>query len=445
MHKQKNNNGITLIALIVTIIVLLVLAGISIIIVSGSNGVLTKVIEAKKASKEGKNEDTRRLLSIEAAMNLNETMHTEIIEGKEVNVNIPSGIIESSIEEERNIRTGLVAIDLNGNEWVWIEVPKSIYQTGSEFIPTGYSSPSNLLDTTNIEAILNKYTEFYNSKGESTDGDHWYGWNDANGNGTIQQGEIITKAMADEDESLKSNNAGCGLTYDEYYLLKNKMLSSVYDKGGFWIGRYEAGTNTIRSNKEDPLTIVLSQKNKYPYNYITVCQAQNLASKINPSNMTTSSLMFGVQWNLVCKFMEKNAIELGGSDTVRQSKIKTDSSDWGNYFDSSFTVDRGKYLINGEWKNYYELQNCLKDENKSRLLTTGASDRNCTLNIYDFAGNLSEWTLQHNIMSTKPCTSHGGAYVSKGKNVVSNFTACSHYSYYPTESSHLRGFRVTLY
>ena len=44
----KNNKGITLIALVITIIVLLILAGISIAMLTGNNGLLTKANDAKK-------------------------------------------------------------------------------------------------------------------------------------------------------------------------------------------------------------------------------------------------------------------------------------------------------------------------------------------------------------------------------------------------------------
>ena len=45
--KKMNNNGITLIALVITIIILLILAGVSIAMLTGENGVLTKATEAK--------------------------------------------------------------------------------------------------------------------------------------------------------------------------------------------------------------------------------------------------------------------------------------------------------------------------------------------------------------------------------------------------------------
>ena len=48
---MKNNNGITIVALVVTIVVLLILAGVSINLVLGNNGIVKKAQEPKKKTK----------------------------------------------------------------------------------------------------------------------------------------------------------------------------------------------------------------------------------------------------------------------------------------------------------------------------------------------------------------------------------------------------------
>ncbi len=50
---MKEQKGITLIALVITIIVLLILAGVSIAMLTGENGILTKATTAKDASTKG--------------------------------------------------------------------------------------------------------------------------------------------------------------------------------------------------------------------------------------------------------------------------------------------------------------------------------------------------------------------------------------------------------
>ena len=51
MNKRKDR-GITLIALVITIIVLLILAGVSVATLTGDNGLLKKTFEAKEANEE---------------------------------------------------------------------------------------------------------------------------------------------------------------------------------------------------------------------------------------------------------------------------------------------------------------------------------------------------------------------------------------------------------
>ena len=52
MKKFKNTNGITLIALVITIIVLLILAGVAIASLTGENGLLNRAADAKDATEK---------------------------------------------------------------------------------------------------------------------------------------------------------------------------------------------------------------------------------------------------------------------------------------------------------------------------------------------------------------------------------------------------------
>lgn len=53
----KQERGITLVALVVTIVVLLILAGVSISMVLGQNGIVTKAQDAKKNYTSAANEE----------------------------------------------------------------------------------------------------------------------------------------------------------------------------------------------------------------------------------------------------------------------------------------------------------------------------------------------------------------------------------------------------
>lgn len=59
---MKNQKGVTLVALVVTIIVLLILAGISVAMLTGDNGILTQANSAKKKTDTSKNEEIIKLI-----------------------------------------------------------------------------------------------------------------------------------------------------------------------------------------------------------------------------------------------------------------------------------------------------------------------------------------------------------------------------------------------
>lgn len=69
-----------------------------------------------------------------------------------------------------------------------------------------------------------------------------------------------------------------------------------------------------------PLSKAETEENSvYPYTYVTCSQAQTLASKLSTGKSYTSSLMFGVQWDLVLKHIETKI----GSSNLTTSDGKT--------------------------------------------------------------------------------------------------------------------------
>ena len=59
--KEKNDNGITLIALVLTIIILIIVAAVSIATLTGDNGILTKAQEARETKKVADIEEQLKL------------------------------------------------------------------------------------------------------------------------------------------------------------------------------------------------------------------------------------------------------------------------------------------------------------------------------------------------------------------------------------------------
>ena len=402
--KFKNKNGITLIALVVTIVVLLILAGISISILTGQNGILTRTKEAKEKTETASEDEQRKLAQAEALMSTGKTTYKGLT--------LPEGFAPTKIEGEDSIDDGLVITDGYGNEYVWIEVPRTetVYPTATinitEFDENAY---------TKIENDLHTYTEAYRNNTNYNDvyaNDTATGWfNDA----------------------------------DEYNEAKQKMLKSVYQNEGFWVGRYEAGIEVNRIDSGTATTIPLSKENLYPYTYVTRTQAKVLAEQVK-SGSYTSSLMFGVQWDLVLKFIEEKTIEKSDNKELTkeeiQKKLNLDSVNIGNYNNNKWDItnSNAKYSEN-DGINFTEGKK-KKTENKKILLSTGASEEFSLINIYDVAGNIWEWTLENTSNERYPCTFRGGSYGING----SDYPASARYSGYSvTNSAKNVGFRISLY
>lgn len=386
------NRGITLIAMVITVIVLLILAGVTIATLTGENGILTRAQEAKNKIEETQEDELRELTQLEATTHLEGYTYIDT-SGKEVH--IPAKCAVSQVEGENTLADGLVIIDVHGNEWVWIEVPKT----------TVFTTAKNSNEYDAIKTDLISYVGNY-KKGNDERNYNWIDeWYDSSGN------------IASQSSNL-NDTSGCGLTNSQYTLLYQKMLSSVYANEGFWIGRYEAGVSEpISKTGEDLTETAKSQKDMYPYTYITCSQAQKLAMSMSPDNSKTSSLMFGIQWDLVCKYLESRS-------DLNEENINSNSGSWGNYASVTFSVANGSYAVLDQ--NLSELRNWSTihliyektssgAENKV-LFTTGATKRNSKMNIYDMAGNAIEWTLEHAIgkYTDSPCTFRGGSYAHVG-------------------------------
>ena len=128
---------------------------------------------------------------------------------------------------------------------------------------------------------------------------------------------------------------------------------------------------------------------------------------MTPDNKFTSSLMFGIQWDLICKFLEVK----GGLTTA---DINADSTNLGNFsnVERIITSNNAKQLTDfgGSWTKISGLKTA-----NIIILFTGASKETQKMNIYDFAGNVWEWTLENSFNTNKRYIHRGGGCNSIGK------------------------------
>ena len=336
-------------------------------------------------------------------------------------------------KKEGTIDTGLVIQDTSGNEYVWVVVPR----TTEVYATTGLGKTTLTdADYTSIETDLKNYTSIYRNGTKYSD--TWY---------------------ADD------KNEGW-LSETEYKTLKNSMLKSVYENGGFYVGRYEAGIDTTTgtnrtsegpTNSDGKYTIEgmptpVSKADAYPYTYVTRTQAQNLASNVNYGTKT-SSLMFGVQWDLVLAFMHNKG-------KIADSTLTSNSTTIGNYYNSTFDLNRGKYAQYGKlgntWKNFDSALGSIVVSNETTgkmkkteqssyengiLITTGGTEQSKVMNIYDIAGNVYEWTLEKTSIAFSPCAYRGGNFYCTG----SGYPAAYRGGTSTDASNSSIGFRVSLF
>ena len=359
---------------------------------TGENGILNRTADAKEKTEVASKDEQRKLAQAEALMNTEKTTYK--------GVTLPEGFAPTKIAGEDSSDDGLVITDGYGNEYVWIEVPK----TAEVYLTAGVSI-TNFTDEEyiKIENDLHTYTNDYR-------------------NGTSYSDTFYDAS----NDSKEANKSDWFQSANEYNTAKKRMLRSVYENGGFWVGRYEAGIEENRTASGIAVKIPLSKENLYPYTYVTRTQAKVLAEKVE-SGSYTSSLMFGVQWDLVLKYIEtKNATTL--------DKLKTNSTTIGNYYDSEFTLNRGKFAQWGtlsDWKSYNsEEKKALVTGRKKKkqssyengiMLTTGATEASKLQNIYDIAGNVCEWTLENSFNNIEPCTRRSGHCSDKGFDRPANY------------------------
>ena len=439
--KIKQEKGITLIALVVTIVVLLILAGVSINAIFSDNGIIQKAREAQDKINEmsendsaNVNELTNRLQEeIDAIKEAENNPKIQDYEDTDKNEDgtlvknatyegmiIPKGFKISDVREEQIISNGLVILDKDGNEFVWVP---------EEFTASG-TTDDNGLDTAFKEAFKTNTTE-------------------------KRYIEPYTKEKGYEGE-------------DTDYL---NMMKSVQNHKGFYIGRYSAGTTTPRTSKTTGTNDVIVKRDAYPYIYVGWGSAMNeikedivrfsknvgkgaayLGQTFYPdtnkyADLTNdtgaiSTLCYGAQYDATMKFV-------ADEDHPIDSTTNSDGSkNWGNYTDNLWTIDRktASYPVNistGEWAQIGTLegQKLEKTETKSILLTTGASDTFQAKHIFDLAGNLLEWTMESYNSSTASRLCRSGTYTRTGSGYPANFRMINS----PTYVSNDLTFRIALY
>ena len=417
---MKKNKGITLVALIITIVVMLILVAVSVNILIKSNliGTAEKTVDKynKVAEEEGNSGvieiDGKKYASIEDYLAQKEyinsnipggTRVTEPTEYKEGNKTaiIPAGFTISGIDSEKTIDGGLVIYlipegELKNVKWdgtektkydqfVWIPITHE--QINNMFICQAKTTSNGncnitvengvakctvhnstqmagrLYASNTLENYKKAYTEVYAANTGLREPDVVTGSNGTSYDGSLTYLNYMS-AITGDNASYESTEKFKETLQNDY----NEIVALVYNAGGYYVGRYE--TSNITSTKGTAINIVagtnsgIASKNWY-YMY---AQQKVYAENKSLGNKVKSSMMLGTCHDQMLEFVNV----AGKYDVTKAGNV--------GHTSSKFTTK--PYLTGGVGYN----------ENYSGYETEPYKD--LSKNIYDLEGNVCEWTTE---------------------------------------------------
>ena len=290
-----------------------------------------------------------------------------------VAVPVPKGYVASGADGEHTVNTGFVIYEGIGevtndnawdesctrNQWVWVPVPdvSRIYETDSNGRKKsklyGFSNTGRTsYSNSNYEpGILPNYDNKRNFARYGLQG---------------MTRERFLNEMQDEF---------------------NETIKSIQKYGGFWIGRYETG-----NLKEDEPVVQRMNTSIDNQNWYT---AYTLIKRMSANENVKTSMIFGCLWDETLQWLVDS-----GNKTYAEMK---DSTSWGNYYNSTF-----------EYKTNTSGSTSTKSASSGIRIPAGSTEYSKANNIYDMAGNVSDWTLEGD--DNRRRSTRGGYYRDRGSN-----------------------------
>ena len=449
----SNQTGITLIALVVTIVVLLILAGVSINALFGDSGIINKAKDAQNKMNQAAENDqkginelsnwldskingnsggnttggnttggdetpTEKPLITDSSLTSNDRTTSEsttvIAKDKKGNqVVVPGGFKISSASGE-SVQQGIVIEDKDGNQFVWVPVSNKNGDGSNKIVKD---------DGSEVEITLGRYTF-----------------------ATSSPGTPAIKQKGSEYDQTTLAQATAGTLNTKYGVAKSTYY--FYELNGSRPGKEKSdltGTNTTAKNLKDFIEKTESNKGFYiaryeasygsGYNSSGTDTATKFAnakplSKVSTAN-STSSMNYnnsGTLWNFITQPQ---------AALVSQNMYKNDK-----YVESdlinSYAWDTAIVYIQAMGNSNYANQT---DGNGTLKNTGSTEDEKCK--IFDMAGNLYELTTEYSTdtlsSNAYPCTLRGGYYDN------SNFYTSLRIDLIATDSSYSLSFRPLLY
>ncbi len=412
-RNYSNQAGITLIVLVVTIVVLLILAGVTLNALFNENGILTKSKNAgnimedakksdlnaindldkwidEKTGNGGKEDPTEKPKITDSSLTSDDRTNTDsktvmAKDEKENQVVVPGGF-KIADDSGNTVEKGVVIEDKEGNQFVWIPVSNTNNDGSNKIIKD---------DGTSVEITLGRYTFATTTPGTPT---------------LVQKGsEYDQTTAANVADKTVDTKYRAGSYY--YELKDSRPSNELKDK---------TGTNTTAKNLKDFIEKTETNKGFYiaryeasyggGYNADGTTSAEKFGnaktlSKVSTANSTSSmSYTTGRLWNRISQ--PEAAI-------VSQNMYKNDKyveSDLINSYAWDTAIVYIQAMGNENYANKTDGNGTLKNTGKTE-------DQVCK--IFDMAGNTAEWTTEYSTGTLSsggaiPCTLRGGYCINSG-------------------------------
>ena len=385
--KNTKEKGITLIALVVTITVLIILATVSINTVLGDNGIIKRAQKARDSYQNSSTSEDEHM----------KQLANEMAEYDEDNTtkNPTAG---TTVAKPGNWTSNNITPIADGNGRT-VPLPSGFYYVGGD-VSTGL-------------VISDKQNDTMNASGTSMG--NQFVWIPVSSEADLERTNFDTNGQPTTDAPTSGDSvANCTEPYASGYSTEaseyNTMRAQVLKYGGFYIGRFEAGVNsiTLRTDTTTSQTVVC-KKGVAPYNYVPWGKDMNdvntafAPSDNNSDNVNTNGAVY------LAKNMYAN------------SNSVTSTLTYGCEWDAMY-----RYIGDSQRTT----------PKKSRPELTGSVSTDVSKNIYDLAGNCNEWTME--AYST-------GCRVLRGGNFNHALPVSYRGSCLPTTDSDYHSFRPTLY
>ena len=357
--KVKETKGITLIALVITIVVLLILAGVVIATLNGNDNIIKNANTAVGKYNEKVNEEQGILNSLEEKLR-------EYTNGGSSNPTTP---------EEPGTPPTTPTVDSNGlaTKPTTIKPDEKNNPNLQIVIPTGFAPA--ILQTGTTQSLPGEDGSVKNKMPASQ-------WNNITAD-DINKGIVVVDADGNEfvwipitdtskftrtawtigsrttAQTLSESGYWEDTTTTEY----TNMVTSVTNNKGFYVARYEASANGDKAQSKRGVTT-----------WTNISQTDAITKSANYNSTLHSHLMYGIEWDSILNWLNGNAtISKDGQNTAMGlTDLQTNSCSWGNFNDSTGNAAT----------------------NKGYPQTTGKSEYWKANNIYDLAGNVWEWTQE---------------------------------------------------